>query len=65
MSARMNQVAYFDARARHYLALAREAHDVTLRETYESVARDFLSKAAHADANAIVYVVDGLECPTD
>jgi len=61
MSTRMNQIAYFDERALHYLALAREVNDIKLRETYECIARAFFSKAANADASACW--VDGLERP--
>ena len=63
MSTRMNQVAYFDERALHYLALAREVNDIKLRETYECIARAFFSKAANADASASAYSADGLERP--
>ena len=61
MTGRMNQVAYFGERARHYQALAHDAKDIKLRETYESVAREFFAKAAHADTNESVDLVDGLE----
>lgn len=63
MSTRMNRITYYGERARHYLALAHDAKDLKLRETYESVARDFLSKAAKADVRASVHLVDGLEHP--
>jgi hypothetical protein len=55
----MKAVAYFTIRALEYERRAVETTDLRLKEAYGAIAADMWSKAATADPNSTVIVVDG------
>ena len=56
----MNEVTYFTIRAQHHSQLAMETSDPSLKAAYEAIALDMSGKAATADRNREVYVIDGV-----
>jgi hypothetical protein len=56
----MKAVAYFKIRAMEYERRAVETADLRLKEAYAARAKDMLSKAATADPDRRVIVVDGV-----
>jgi hypothetical protein len=56
----MNEVTYFTIRAQHHSQLAMETSDPSLKAAYEAIAADMSAKAATADPNRQVVLVDGV-----
>ena len=56
----MNEVTYFTIRAQHHSQLAIETSDPDLKAAYEAIAADMSAKAATADPNRQVVMVDGV-----
>jgi hypothetical protein len=56
----MKAIAYFKVRALEYERRARETTDLRLKEAYGAIAADMRSKAATADPDRRVIVVDGV-----
>jgi uncharacterized protein YaiL (DUF2058 family) len=60
----MNEVSYFTIRAQHNSRLAMETIDPNLKSAYEAIAADMSAKAATADPNRQVLLVDGVAIDT-
>jgi len=56
----MKAVAYFKIRALEYERRAVETTDLRLKQAYGAIAADMRRKAATADSNSSVIVVDGV-----
>ena len=56
----MDELSYYVIRARQHFQLALETLDPNLKAAYEAIALDMSGKAATADRNREIYVIDGV-----